>query len=121
MLSIIDDTGVGRILQNKIECLMTDQSAAQVRANMAVVEKLTRGDDIEPATLYCAMQTTSNGSKYAKEDLKEVSPDSSCLLDDIKNVYGKPPKSGYTQKDGRSWKIQKDNDLMKDIQLPDDR
>ena len=102
MLSIIEGTGLGRVLSPKVEYMMSDQESSQRKANLIVAEQLSREDNEErPKSMYCNMHSVSNCCKNSREALREVSPDAICLLDDVKCVFGKPPKSGYVQQDGR--------------------
>ncbi|CBY11600.1 unnamed protein product [Oikopleura dioica] len=102
MLECIEETGVGRILKDKIELLMSDQEAAQLKANGIVAAQLTSEDNEEaPKTLTCAMHSVANCCSNSRKALEEVCPDAATLLDDIKCVYAKPKKGGYCQQDGR--------------------
>lgn len=103
MMSIIDGTGLARILGSKIECLMTDQEAAQRKANFIVAEQLCREDNEErPKMIGCNMHSVANCCKNSREALKNVNPDAFTLLEDIKCVFGKPPEGGFVQQDGRT-------------------
>ena len=102
MLECIEETGVGRILKEKIELLVTDQEAAQLKANGIVAAQLTSEDNEEaPKTLTCCMHSVSNCCSNSRHALQEVSPDAAQVLDDIKCVYAKPKKGGYCRQDGR--------------------
>ncbi|CBY07341.1 unnamed protein product [Oikopleura dioica] len=56
---------------------------------------------IGPKMIGCNMHSVANCCKNSREALKNVCPDAYTLLEDIKCVFGKPPKSGFVQQDGR--------------------
>jgi xanthine/CO dehydrogenase XdhC/CoxF family maturation factor len=93
MLECIEETGVGRILKEKIELLVTDQEAAQLKANEIIAAQLTSEDNEEaPKTLTCCMHSVSNCCLNSRHALQKVSPDAAQVLDDIKCVNAKPKK-----------------------------
>ncbi|CAG5112440.1 Oidioi.mRNA.OKI2018_I69.chr2.g6656.t1.cds [Oikopleura dioica] len=67
MIGIVNKTGLGRIIGEKIDLLMSDQQSAQINANAVVAEKLTREINKDaPPSLFCAMHCVANCDKNSQ-------------------------------------------------------